>query len=158
MGTTQCSVSSPSRTRFHRRKSSETWLAIQRDPGRRWPPGPPWSAAISCCPSRAGSPWATSKGLMPLAPGQGQGDVVGIPIGGGQAGQGGDFQEGRVDSSGRPRCEALRASVVVKYVPFQGEMGHRPLDRKVLDGWRWGLGAARSARMSRSHLVEVGHP
>ena len=85
--------------------------------------GWPWSAAISCCPSRAGSPWATSKGLMPLAPGQGQGDVVGIPIGGGQAGQGGDFQEGRVDSSGRPRCEALRASVVVKYVPFQGEMG-----------------------------------
>ena len=58
--------------------------------------GWPWSAAISCCPSRAGSPWATSKGLMPLAPGQGQGDVVGIPIGGGQAGQGGDFQEGRV--------------------------------------------------------------
>ena len=60
--------------------------------------GWPWSAAISCCPSRAGSPWATSKGLMPLAPGQGQGDVVGIPIGGGQAGQGGDFLEGRVDS------------------------------------------------------------
>ena len=28
------------------------------------------------------------------------------------------------DSSCRPRCEALRASVVVKYVPFQGEMGH----------------------------------
>ena len=87
------------------------------------------------------------------------GDVVRIPIGGGQAGQGGDFQEGRVDSlmSAPLRgAQGLRYGQVASH--SKGKWDTRPLDRKILDGWRWGLGAARSARMSRSHLVEVGHP
>ena len=160
MGTTQCSVSSPSRTRFHRRKSSETWLAIQRDPGRRWPPGPPWStlwstsrswtgrgwpwsAAISCCPSRAGSPWATSKGLMPLAPGQGQGDVVGIPIGGGQAGQGGDFQEGRIPQVG-PVARRSGPPLWSSTSHFKGKWDTGPWTARF-----WTAGAGASARRDR---------
>ena len=40
---------------------------------------------------------------------------------------------------------------------FKGKWDASAPGPQVLDGWRWGLGAARSARMSRSHLGEVGH-